>query len=137
MERLHHDREFTVDAVAGSQLSNLIAISDASNDAMHPIVFYAKFNCAPGWHKFFLDLGAAFWDLVSDEDVAEDLQDECYNSIRLLEEMTGQTVAEAFAFVPDGTECASINVVFADDRRLAIQCVHDVDGHHTEAHLIG
>ncbi len=77
-----------------------------------------------------------FWDLVSVENAAEELRDECHDSTRLLEQMTGRIVAEAFAFVPDGTGCAAIDVVFADDRRFAIQCFHDVDGHHTEADLI-
>ncbi|WP_206036404.1 hypothetical protein [Crateriforma spongiae] len=60
MGRLHQDRDFTVDAVAGSLLLDLIAISDESNKAKHPIVFYAKFSRTPGWHRVFLDLGAAF-----------------------------------------------------------------------------
>ncbi|GAB5504815.1 hypothetical protein [Pyruvatibacter sp.] len=136
MERLHQDREFTVESIVGSRLSKMIACYDDDKDAGNPIVFYAQFSNESNWHKFFLDLSAAFWDLLPTDDIIDEFQDEGYRFDTILEDMTNQIVVDAFAFVPDGTECAGIDIVFSDGCRFVIRCVHDDNGHHTEAKQI-
>ncbi|MEM9368918.1 MAG: hypothetical protein AAGD07_23245 [Planctomycetota bacterium] len=133
MGRLYQDYEFIVDAVAGLRLKRLIAVSDADSDSSHPFIFYAKFFGATGWHRFFLDISAAFWDRATDDDVAEDFQDDSYKCESILEDRSGAVVTSAVAYVPDGEECAGIDIVFDDGRSFIIRCIHDGDDHYTEA----
>ena len=64
VSRLYQDYAFTVNEVAGRRLIELLGVVDEKADDFAPIVVYARLDSPDEWHRFFLDVQAAFWESV-------------------------------------------------------------------------
>jgi len=130
MQRLYQDRDFSVNDVVGCRLLRLCAAYDADTSDDRPIVFYARFGGQSVWHKFFLDLGVAFWDMVDSCDIEEEFNDEAYRISDCLDCSTQYTVQDAFAFVPPNETCAQIRLLLSPRTEIHIKCVHEDENHY-------
>lgn len=85
MERQHQDLNFDVCQARNRDVSQLIGAVDLSRPDDQPTLVFALFTEPNKWHRFFLDIGCAFWDLQSEEEHTEEIDDLLGDDMRLVD----------------------------------------------------
>ncbi|MFT5523610.1 MAG: hypothetical protein ACI9HK_001558 [Pirellulaceae bacterium] len=130
MNRIHQDHVFTVSGIAGRPLLRLCGAVDADLPAnAGPIVVYALLDNPREWHRFFLDVGAGFWDATPGDEIADEFDDDAYRIVDYLDCSTGYHVHSAYGFerLPDLP--TQITVELSGDTNISLRCLNDnIDG---------
>jgi hypothetical protein len=85
MERQYQDYEFEVIEARNRVVTELFGVVDNSRSDMEPTLVFVLFAGATQWHRFFVDIGAAFWDLQTAEEHQEEIENLLSDDMRVID----------------------------------------------------
>jgi hypothetical protein len=126
MGRIYQDFSFMVVEVVGRPLLHIYgAVNLEANNNYYPIVVYARLDNPPEWHRFFLDAGAAFWEIWSDAEIADEHNDESYHLIDYFSEILPLTIERAYAVELPSSRSTQIVLHFDNEYSIQLACIDD------------
>jgi hypothetical protein len=125
MGRIYQDFSFIVVEAVGRPILRICgAVNLEAQNNYYPIVVYARLDNPPEWHRFFLDAGAAFWEIWSDAEIADEHNDESYHLVDYFSEILPLTIERAYA-VELRSAPSKIILSFDNEYSIQLACIDD------------
>lgn len=125
MRRIYQDFSFVVTEVIDRPLLRLCGSVDIDTSEKSPIVVFARLDAPLEWHRFFLDAGAAFWEICLDSDI-DDEYDDSIRSIDYFSELMPCKIKNAKAFAPLPSLPTRIVLQLDNEYSIQLSCIGDV-----------
>lgn len=125
MGRIYQDFSFNVVEVFNRSLLSLYGLVEEDSPDDMPIVMFACLSAPLEWHRFFLDAGAGFWEILPDLNIADEIEDS-FRFVEYLPDRLPNIINQVYAFESLPTKSSRIVLKLKNGDLIQLACQKDI-----------